>query len=62
MQSLWVVGSADEIRRVPLEHAHGYLEYGGDAYGSHSHAPSYVHEYGDGGAYAGGACVAPKHM
>ncbi|KAI5455598.1 laccase-like protein [Mariannaea sp. PMI_226] len=44
MQSVWVVGDAEQIKQIPLEESIGYFTYGGDVYGNATHAPSY-HEF-----------------
>ncbi|KAF2768871.1 L-ascorbate oxidase [Teratosphaeria nubilosa] len=43
MQSVWVMGDADQIRSVPQRYIEGYLTFGGSAYGNSSFAPSYPH-------------------
>lgn len=45
MQTLWVVGDAEQIRSVPLEYSQGYLDYGGDAYGNDTHDPTCIHQW-----------------
>jgi len=44
MNTVWVVGSAEDIRRIPFAESQGYLQYGGDVYGSGTHFPSYYHQ------------------
>jgi len=44
MQSVWIVGNADDIIDVPRLASQGYMAYGGDVYGSANHAPN-VYEY-----------------
>lgn len=43
MQTVWVMGTEDEIMRVPIEHILGYLEYGGSVNGNETHDPHVVH-------------------
>ncbi|KAK3672192.1 hypothetical protein LTR78_007945 [Recurvomyces mirabilis] len=45
MQTVWVMGDYDQIAGIPHFDAAGYLQYGGDAYGNETFAPSYVHQY-----------------
>lgn len=47
MQTVWVMGDYQEIARIPHYDAAGYLEFGGDAYGNETFAPSYVHQFDD---------------
>ncbi|KAK3991488.1 putative L-ascorbate oxidase [Cladorrhinum sp. PSN332] len=47
MQSVWVMGNADEIRKIPLTASQGYFTYGGSVYGNVTHSPT-VYEYFDG--------------
>ena len=45
MQSVWVIGNAADIIKIPLqEQREGYLTYGGSVYGNDSFPPS-VYEY-----------------
>lgn len=39
MQTLWVIGSASDIQKIPLEESEGYFYYGGDAYGNETFNP-----------------------
>jgi hypothetical protein len=41
MQSIWVVGDAAEIMKIPVEESSGYFTYGGNVYGNETFAPSY---------------------
>lgn len=46
MQSVWITGNASEITRgVSPELAHGYLTYGGSAYGNSSVDPFVIDYY-----------------
>ena len=45
MQSVWVVGRAEQIATIPMPLSQGYFVYGGDAYGNSSHSPSVYHWY-----------------
>lgn len=45
MQSVWVMGDYEQIASIPHALAVGYLEFGGDAYGNETFAPSYVHQF-----------------
>ena len=54
MQSLWFVGDAADIIKIPLEQSQSYLTYGGDVYGTVSHSPS-VYEYFNGTNKCGAA-------
>ena len=47
MQTVWVFGDAEEVRRIPYPEISGYLLYGGEAYGNESYAPV-VNHYFDG--------------
>ena len=47
MQSVWVFGDADDIRKVPKPMVEGYLHYGGGAYGNTMHDPCVVHYFDD---------------
>ncbi|QUC24037.1 uncharacterized protein UV8b_08278 [Ustilaginoidea virens] len=47
MQSVWAVGTAADIQRVPYEYISGYLDFGGSAYGNLSYSPRSVHEFSD---------------
>jgi len=46
MQSVWVVGSADDIMKIPFSESEGYFTYGGDVYGNATFSPS-IYEYFD---------------
>ena len=48
MQTVWVMGDADEIRRVAEPYAAGYLEYGGSAYGNDTYDPLVYHHFDEG--------------
>lgn len=43
MQSVWAIGSADEIIAIPYSESEGYLTYGGSVFGNATHPPSYHH-------------------
>jgi hypothetical protein len=45
MQMVWAIGTADQIRTVPLEESQGFLSYGGDVYGNETHTPTYHHYF-----------------
>ena len=61
MQSVWVVGNASQITKIPLEESQGYFEYGGDVYGTESHDPSYYEYFVNNGTRcAAAAAAAPK--
>jgi len=45
MQTVWVMGDYGQIATIPHDDARGYLEYGGDAYGNKTFAPTYVHQF-----------------
>lgn len=45
MQTVWVFGDADEVRRIPYPEISGYLVYGGEAYGNESYAPVVNHYF-----------------
>jgi hypothetical protein len=47
MQTVWVMGDYEQVARIPHYDAAGYLQFGGNAYGNESFAPSYVHQFGD---------------
>ena len=49
MQSVWVMGSYEEIARIPYSGAQGYLEYNGTAYGGEDTPPMVWHEWDDDG-------------
>ncbi|KAK3349594.1 laccase-like protein [Lasiosphaeria hispida] len=40
MQSVWVIGNADQIRDIPLSMSQNYLTYGGSVMGNATHSPS----------------------
>ncbi|KAJ6092481.1 hypothetical protein N7486_007770 [Penicillium sp. IBT 16267x] len=45
MQMPWAIGTADQIRTIPLEESQGYLFYGGDVYGNETYTPTYHHHF-----------------
>ncbi|KAH6842656.1 Cupredoxin [Chaetomium sp. MPI-CAGE-AT-0009] len=45
MESLWVVGDAEDIVTIPLPASKGYFYYGGNVYGSEVRAPSVYHYF-----------------
>ena len=47
MQSVWVVGHADQIVTIPMDMGAGYFFYGGDAYGNATHSPNVYHFFDD---------------
>ncbi|KAK4176416.1 putative L-ascorbate oxidase [Triangularia setosa] len=47
MQSVWTMGDADQIRKLPPSAISGYLTYGGNVYGNATHAPS-LYQYFNG--------------
>ncbi|KPI37991.1 L-ascorbate oxidase [Cyphellophora attinorum] len=47
MQTVWIMGDAADIMQDSVG-VEGYLEYGGNAYGSEGHAPLVNHHYGAG--------------
>ncbi|KAL2022489.1 hypothetical protein VTK56DRAFT_5318 [Thermocarpiscus australiensis] len=47
MQSIWVVGSAEEIQKIPPNLSQDYFEYGGSVYGNATHSPSVYEYFGD---------------
>lgn len=47
MQSIWVVGGAEDIISVPLPLSEGYFHYGGSVYGNATYAPV-MHHFFDG--------------
>ncbi len=47
MQSVWVVGHADQIVTIPTHMGVGYFVYGGDAYGNATHSPNVYHFFDD---------------
>ncbi|KFY98247.1 hypothetical protein V500_01754 [Pseudogymnoascus sp. VKM F-4518 (FW-2643)] len=46
MQTAWVVGTAADIQKIPLDHSRGYLDYRGDAYGNATYNPTCSHQFG----------------
>lgn len=46
MQSVWVIGNASEILKIPPPYIRGYLDYGGSAYGNRTHNPVCVQQFG----------------
>lgn len=47
MESLWVVGNADDIVSIPLDASQSYFSYGGDVYGNEVRAPVVYHYFDD---------------
>ncbi len=47
MQSVWVVGHADQIVTIPTHMGVGYFVYGGDAYGNATYSPNVYHFFDD---------------
>ncbi|KAK3375863.1 multicopper oxidase-domain-containing protein [Lasiosphaeria ovina] len=47
MQSVWVVGDAADIQKIPTELSAGYFTYGGNVYGNTTYHPS-VYQYFNG--------------
>lgn len=45
MQTVWVMGDASDITKVPQPYVAGYLEYGGSAYGNASYDPLVNHYF-----------------
>ncbi|CAH0027075.1 unnamed protein product [Clonostachys rhizophaga] len=45
MQSVWAVGTAQEIIAIPFTESEGYLTYGGSVYGNETYAPKYPHYF-----------------
>ncbi|KAK4187405.1 putative L-ascorbate oxidase [Podospora australis] len=45
MQSVWVMGDADDIKKIPVTVADGYYTYGGSVYGNVTHAPAVYHYF-----------------
>jgi len=43
MNTVWVVGDADDIATIPLSTSQHYLKYGGNVYGNVTHAPVVYH-------------------
>lgn len=43
MQSVWAVGTAEQIIAIPYEESEGYLTYGGSVFGNETHPPAYHH-------------------
>ncbi|KAK4234890.1 hypothetical protein C8A03DRAFT_37294 [Achaetomium macrosporum] len=52
MQTIWVVGDADQIVSIPLPLSQGYFHYGGSVYGNETFAPT-VYHYFDGTSQCG---------
>jgi hypothetical protein len=48
MQTVWVVGDADDIIKIPPNLSKEYFTYGGSVYGNATHPPR-VYEYFDEG-------------
>ncbi|KAL9115052.1 MAG: hypothetical protein Q9187_007359 [Circinaria calcarea] len=49
MQTVWVFGNEEEIRKIPYPDIGGYLTYGGSAYGNESWAPVVNHYFDETG-------------
>jgi hypothetical protein len=49
MQSVWVMGDADDIRSVAQPYVAGYLQYGGSAYGNDTFDPMVYHHFDEDG-------------
>jgi hypothetical protein len=47
MESLWVVGDADDIVSIPLDASQNYFTYGGSVYGNEVRAPEVYHYFDD---------------
>lgn len=47
MQTVWVIGNATEIQKIPLEESQGYFYYGGDVYGNETFNPHCSHQFGN---------------
>ncbi|KAK3316564.1 Cupredoxin [Apodospora peruviana] len=47
MQTIWTIGSAADIMKIPCNESQGYLTYGGNVYGTTTTSPSY-YQYGNG--------------
>lgn len=47
MESLWVVGNADDIVSIPLDASQNYFTYGGSVYGNKVRAPAVYHYFND---------------
>ncbi|PIA95876.1 L-ascorbate oxidase [Cercospora beticola] len=45
MQTAWIMGDLEEIRRVPLFDARAYLDFGGGAFGNETYAPLVNHYF-----------------
>lgn len=45
MQSIWVVGDADQIIKIPPTVSQDYFAYGGSVYGNVTHAPTMYHYF-----------------
>lgn len=43
MQSVWAIGTAEQIVSIPYEESEGYLTYGGSVFGNETHPPAYHH-------------------
>lgn len=39
MQTVWAVGTAEQIQDIPTDLSAGYLTFGGDVYGNATHSP-----------------------
>jgi L-ascorbate oxidase len=50
MQSAWIFGNYTDITSIPYSGAQGYLDYGGNAYGSDTQPPAAYHYYDSQGA------------
>ncbi|KAK4099441.1 multicopper oxidase [Parathielavia hyrcaniae] len=45
MQTVWVVGDAAQIKKIPLTVSKSYLVYGGDVYGNDTYTPPYFYYF-----------------
>ncbi|KAK4165632.1 putative L-ascorbate oxidase [Cladorrhinum sp. PSN259] len=60
MQSVWVMGDADQIQKIPLTASVGYFSYGGNVYGNVTHSPT-VYQYFDGSDKCGADARSESH-
>lgn len=47
METVWVVGDAEDILTIPLPLSQSYFTYGGSVYGNDTHAPEVYHYFDD---------------
>ncbi|AEO59159.1 laccase-like protein [Thermothelomyces thermophilus ATCC 42464] len=47
METIWVVGDAEDIVTIPLSVSQNYFTYGGSVYGNDTHAPEVYHYFDD---------------